>query len=704
MNEYELVLENERRNGIIFCDYDPIIGYGCYGFDSRVKVEIKDISFPLMYVPKECMENEMFRDVAKCGSIKLYVEAVLEKEYNDVIRGFIEKHLYKVRFREDPEFAIYLTDKIVDKYTGQFINFKLNHPQRKLLKVFEDLRHKRVPIRVVILKARQWGGSTFTQLYMKWMQDFRHPDGWSSVILAQTNGTSKRIKAMYRIAVEKQPGWTIGRDGAILKMGPFEGSQDDFVVLDGKEQIRSSTISIASFNNFESLRGANFHMAHYSEVSSWVKTPEHDPDAVISAVSGGILESPDNVEVFESTGKGMSGFFYDKCMDAMSKDSSSSYTFLFIPFFDIENDRMPVDDKMGFARWLLKHKDDSYNPQGYRESGKFFWNLWELGATFEAINWYRKTRNKYMSHASMATEAPIDPVDAFKNSGNMVFDQYSVDMMQKLFKREPKYVADIVLPAQTKRSREYYKNATIKKKKYGGLLKVWDEPNNDVLKVNRRYLVAVDIGGRSINSDYSVMTVIDRFGMVGGIDGIPKVVARWRGHVRHDILAWYAAALAWWYDGAELVIESNTADRNRNSNTEGDHFGTIIEEIADYYENLYMRRVGPESVPDKIELKWGFQTNVLTKGYCIDNLVAMVDDALWDEPDEDCYAEMRIYERKEDGTTGNIEGRNNHDDIVMSTAIGLYVSMKEMDDPTFKSVRGSRKKVREIEGLSEASI
>ena len=47
-------------------------------------------------------------------------------------------------------------------------------------------------------------------------------------------------------------------------------------------------------------------MGRYSEVSSWNKTPEHDPGAVIAAVSGGILEDPDNVEVFESTGKGMS--------------------------------------------------------------------------------------------------------------------------------------------------------------------------------------------------------------------------------------------------------------------------------------------------------------------------------------------------------------------------------------------------------------
>lgn len=703
MNEEiaRLIAENDTRNADMFSDYDPITGVGCYDFDNRVKVCINDITYNVQFVPKECFRYEMFRDVAKCGSVRIYITKILGREVSAAQFDFIEKEIYRIRMREDPEFAIYVTDKIIHKKTGQFVHFKLNYPQRKLLAKFESLRKKGVPIRVVILKARQWGGSTLTQLYMKWVQDFLHPDGWSSVILAQTNGTSKRIKAMYRIAVEKQAGWTIDKPGVKFKMAPFEGSQDDFIVTDGKNEIRNSTISIASFNNFESLRGANFHMAHYSEVSSWIKTPEHDPEAVIAAVSGGILEDPDNMEVFESTGKGMSGFFYDLCQDAMAEDSNSLYSFLFIPFFFIENDRMEVEDKVEFAKWLYEHKDSPENPVGYRESGQFFWRLWNLGASFEAINWYRKTRNKHLSHASMATEAPIDPVDAFKNSGRMVFDQYNVDEMMRLYQRKPKYRANIVLPAQTTKNKSYYKNAKIKIVEEGGCLKVWEEPNNKILNVKNRYLVAVDIGGRSVNSDYSVMTVIDRMGMIESIGGMPRVVARWRGHVRHDILAWMAAALAWWYDGAELVIESNTADRNRNSNTEGDHFGTIIEEIADYYDNLYMRRVGPESVPDKIELKWGFNTNVLTKGWCIDNMVAMVDEALWDEPDSECYKEMRIYERKDDNSTGNIEGKDNHDDVIMSTAIGLYVSMKEMEKPCFIEIR-RREKHTEVK--TEATI
>lgn len=86
---------------------------------------------------------------------------------------------------------------------------------------------------------------------------------------------------------------------------------------------------------------------------------------------------------------------------------------------------------------------------------------------------------------------------------------------------------------------------------------------------------------------------------------------------------------------------------------------------------------------DKVELKYGFQTNKLTKSWLIDNLIACVDDQLWEEPDSEMYKELRIYERKDDGTMGNIEGNNNHDDVLMSTAIALWVCFNDMEKPSW---------------------
>ena len=684
----KIIEENKVRYNEIFGPYDPATGVGCYGFENRVLVEISDFVIPKMYVPVECTKTLLFQNLMKLGSIRSFIIDFWHKTYDQnsddtqKLIGLVTFEIFKVRFREDPEFALFFTDKIEDKKTGDMIPFRLNYPQRRLLRLFEDLRHQGKAIRVIILKARQWGGSTLTQLYIKWIQDYRH-DGWNAIVLSQVKGTSKKIKAMYRKALENQAGWTIGHPGAQIQFSPYENSPDDFVVTDGMKALRRSTLTVASFDNFDAVRGSNFHCAHYSEVAYWKKTPEHDPEGVIASISAGIRNQPDNVEVFESTGRGNSGFFYDRCQLAMDKKNNDAYSFIFIPCFIIENDTEPVEDEHEFARWLLSNRDKPTCPKGYRETGKFFWKMWEKGASFQAIQWYRNFRNKFKTHAFCATEAPIDEEEAFRNSGNLVFNPYSIDDLRKGMVKEPKYYADIVLSG--KKGSQMLRDSKVTIREDGdGEMKIWAVPNNNILKVSNRYIVSVDIGGKSAGSDYTVMTVIDRIGMIPTMHGKPKVVARWRGHCRHDVLAWKAAALAHWYDDALLVIESNTADREKNNNTEGDHFGTIIEEIADYYDNLYQRTSSPEDVGDNVLAKYGFQTNKVTKGWIIDNLEAFVDDRLWEEPDAEMYHELRIYERKEDGSLGNIDGVGNHDDVLMSTAIGLWVSMSDMEKPKWK--------------------
>ena len=628
-----LVAENQSRYNEIYGPYDPWTGIGCYDFESRVCLEIPDFIIPKMYVPKECMRTLLYKNLQHYGTLKDVLIYVLHKDYDEdspdtqKLRALLTFEIFKVRFREDPEFALFCTDKIEDKNTGDMIPFRLNYPQRRLIALFEKLRHEKKAIRVVILKARQWGGSTLTQLYIKWMQDFRH-DGWNAIVLSQVKSTSKKIKAMYRKAVERQKGWTIGHPGTQLMLSPYENSPDDFIVTDGNKALRRSTLTVASFDNFDAVRGNNFHCAHYSEVAYWKKTPEHDPEGVISSISGGIHNIEDNIEVFESTGRGASGFFYDRCQLAMDPSNNDAYAFIFVPCFIIENDMEPVEDVRAFAEWLLRNKDRSTCPKGFRETGKFFWRMWEKGACFQAINWYRNFRNKFKTHAFCATEAPIDEEEAFRNSGNLVFNPYSIDDLRHGEVKKPKFLADIVTSG--KKSYDTIRNSKITIRDDGeGELKIWSLPNNQILRVSDRYVVSVDIGGKSSTSDYTVMTVLDRMGMMPSVKDKPRVVARYRGHCRHDVLAWKAAALAHYYDDALLVIESNTADREKNNNTEGDHFGSIINEIADYYPNLYQRRSSPEDTTGNVLAKYGFQTNKITKGLLIDNLEVFVYDRLW---------------------------------------------------------------------------
>ena len=702
--DYEkLVLENIRRNREIFEGFNPVTGRGAPG--PRVKVVIPDSPIRVQHMPERvARHNLIVKKIIKHGSIRKYItnelgEDFTQERYEDVVYA-----MYRARAEEDPAFAFAMIYKIVDKEEGTVIPFFLNYAQRLLLAKQEEMRLARKPIRIVMPKARQFGGSTETQLYMKWMQDFRHKR-WNSAIMAHQTAASIRIRAMYDLALEHQPGWTVEYKGRRLKSAPFKGSTADFIVkTNADEVVRDSVTTVASYENYDASRSANLKMAHLSEVAYWKETEQKKPEGVLSTLNGTVGNKKDTIIIMESSGRVVGDFFYNMYQEAKDPNIPSAWEPLFIPFFFIELYRQELDDefesiftnkipwsrveqKKGykekaaeFAKWLYDNKDNPNCPEGYRESGKFFWQLWQKGASFEAINWYRNKRNEFRTHSYFATEFPGDDVECFMAAGNLIFNKYCVDAMKEKMKKPPMYVGNII-GDEDKGERAIKTARLVDRIDDGQILRIWQMP--DCLRVVNRYVVAVDIGGRSQKSDFTVMTVIDRFQMMFG--GKPKVVARWRGHIRHDLLAWKAAQLAHFYNDAELVIEKNTADTKKGKiDEEGDHSGTIIDEIADYYPNLYIGRTEVDKVTQKITNVYGFHTNTLTKEQVIDNYVAYIEDELYEEPDEQAYVELLIYERKEDGTMGNVDGKNNHDDIVMSTGIGLYVSQR-MPMPTWEA-------------------
>ena len=86
--------------------------------------------------------------------------------------------------------------------------------------------------------------------------------------------------------------------------------------------------------------------------------------------------------------------------------------------------------------------------------------------------------------------------------------------------------------------------------------------------------------------------------------------------------------------------------------------------------------------------KWGFHTNALTKPKIIDNMRTCLRDDLWDEPSTLCLDEMSVYV-DEKGQYNAPPGK--HDDVLMATAILLWVGLKEMPMPSWIKARESTK-------------
>ena len=698
MKEISAILkENEARIQRINTKFNPITGEGSTG--ERFLLTIDDFPIRHQWLPVTMRDIPLVKQLKECGTVRQFlIELTGQATFND--RQKVIEQFTRVRFRHDFAFWAAAYVKIQSKIPGEGeILFRLTRPQRRFVEALEEKRTSNQPIRFVLLKARQWGGSTTSQLYMMWLQVV-HKVGLNSVIVSQTKKTSFAIKAMFDRALNAYPAEFLHRMGE-----PYDPSEKriENVGLSGdykRVPSRDCTITVASYEAPDALRGDAYALVHCSEVGLWAPTEKKTPESVVRAACSGVVYRPYTMIIYESTANGTGNFFHREYEAA--KAGRSQFSALFISWFDIDLYSIPFEsdeEREIFARWLYKNRKNDTITSNREEPGKYLWWLWEQGATLEAINWYVTERRGKSDHGVMASEYPSDDVEAFVHSGEMVFDRYKVEEFRSAC-RPPRYIGEVY--ADGDEGEDALTNLRFNEDEQGKLW-IWEQPEipepDEKEIVTDRYLTVVDIGGRSNKADWSVIVVFDRLFMMDGDK--PSVVAQWYGHIDMDRLAWKAAQIAAYYDNALLVIESNTLEtHDPERQVDGDQSHYILNQIKNVYDNLYARRQSEEEIREGAPRKYGFHTNTATKPLIISTLVKVVRDHLYTERDERCLDEFLTYERKQNGAYGAIVGR--HDDLLMTRAIGLHICFREMELP--KIVTRNQLYVKKRKAVSAATI
>lgn len=687
-----IIKENGRRNAEIYAKFDPVSGEGSVG--ERKKVVIDDFPVSVQWLPVEMLRVPLVRQIVECGSVRAFLTDNLNVEYTEEDRLKVIEQFVRIRCRYDFAFWAAVFVYIKRKGGGEDILFRLSRPQRRFVERIERLRKAGKPIRIVLLKARQWGGSTVSQLYMAWLQ-LVHKVGLNSLIIAHQGAGSDEIKDMFDRMIKAYP------VEMLHKLGEAYDANEPKLVGVGKSGSiyrvpqRNCKIKIGTAERPDSCRGGDYNLVHLSEVGLWKATEGKKPEDIVRSACSGVLYCPYTMIVYESTANG-TGNFFQREYDMASK-GKSQFEAMFVSWFDIEIYSTPIDDMQSFAANLYDNRNNDNVASSREESGKYLWWLWEKGATLEAIHWYILERAKYNEHASMASEYPSDDVEAFVHSGTMVFDKYKVEAFKKYCK-EPRFVGDVYADADE--GKNALKNLRFVEDRQG-VLWIWEKPEIDEdEKVINRYLTVVDVGGRSSKADWSVIVVFDRLFMAEG--GRPAVVAQWYGHCDIDLLAWKAAQIAAYYDNSLLVIESNTLEtHDKERDVDGDQSQFILNQIKGVYPNLYARKQSEEDILQGLPTKYGFHTNVATKPMVISTLVKVIRENLYVERDARCLDEYLTYEKKPNGAYGAIIGK--HDDLLMTRAIGLHICFYEMELPKFVK-RTKRMLVKKKKAVSAATI
>lgn len=666
-----IVRENTRRNERANAVFNPITGEGSIG--ERRRVEISDFPIPVQWLPATMLRVPLVSELVRQGSVSAFISETLQAECTPENREKVIEQFVRVRILHDFAFwcAAFVTIKCKGK--GDTL-FRLRAPQRRLVELFESRRLAGEPVRVIMLKARQWGGSTVTQIYMAWLQ-LVHRKGLNSLIIAQVARTASDIKDMFDRLLAAYPVKLLYALGEAYSPGERKTENVDNAGTIKRIPQRNCKISVGTAEKPDSVRGSDYSLVHCSEVGLWRKTEGRSPEDIVRSACSGILLEPYTMIVYESTANGVGNFFHTEYTAAKDPSVPSQFTPFFVPWYEIEMYRKPVANPAAFAEALYKGRLQD-TPHSNREAtGKYLWWLWQQGATLENIAWYVEERSKYNNDGGMASEYPSDDIEAFVNSGANVFDRYMVEQLRPAC-RTPKYIGDVCADADE--GADALENVRFAPDPTANL-HVWAMPETDEAEtVTDRYLTVVDIGGRSNAADWSVICVFDRINLIDG--GKPAVVAQWYGHIDMDLLAWKAAQIATWYDNALLVIESNTLEtKDRERMVDGDQSLFILNQIKDAYDNLYARKQSEDDIRQGMPRKYGFHTNVATKPLVISTLIKAVREHLYTERDERCLDELLTYERKPNGSYGAIIGK--HDDLLMTRAIGLHICFREMEIP-----------------------
>ncbi|MBF0554130.1 MAG: hypothetical protein HQK96_06160 [Nitrospirae bacterium] len=300
---------------------------------------------------------------------------------------------------------------------GKRVLLRLNEIQLLLEGIIADIKAAGRPVRLIILKARREGISTWAAGRLYWhctTRRNRHaglithePDATAAVF-----GMIRRMYDYHPEVVRPSTRYNSTRKLDFNKpVGP--GGLDSSIVV--------GTADKADFGS-----GQLFNYLLLSEVAKW---SESKAESVLTSVLQTVPDEADSEVIFESTAKGLGGAFYDRYI--MSRYKYEIYLDEGKPRFRCRiDDKADADNQYSsvFIPWYVfeKYVDNSVTISDYTAEETALMRTHNL--TMGHIAWRRRCiQNKCGGNIdTFHQEYPGDAREAFLTSGRAVFDNTKV--------------------------------------------------------------------------------------------------------------------------------------------------------------------------------------------------------------------------------------------------------------------------------------
>lgn len=284
--------------------------------------------------------------------------------------------------------------KIQDKETGILQDFKFNQAQLFLHNEIERQRSDIGKVRVLIVKGRQQGCSTYTEGRFYW-RAVRHHNK-KAFILSHQSKTTKMLFDMVERYWELSP----------------EPIRPEVKVANRQELVFKSINSqyaVGTAGSSDVGRGGTVQLFHGSEVAFWENMTDIKT-GVLQSVPGG----RETEIILESTANGMSNDFYTMCMDAL--ESKSDYRVIFIPWY--WQDEYAREEPADGIRTLTDEEREYKGLYGLADS-QIYWRRSKIVEFGEEGSWMFKQ------------EYPAYLQEAFQTSGETLISPQSIIRARK---------------------------------------------------------------------------------------------------------------------------------------------------------------------------------------------------------------------------------------------------------------------------------
>lgn len=347
----------------------------------------------------------------------------------------------------------YYSEKLlrITNKVGRMVPFVLNEAQMKVHQAIEAQLERKGRVRVLILKARQMGISTYVQGRFFWRVTSR--TNANAFVLSHLEESTHAIFEMAERFYDNIPHpafrpATEQRTSKTLRFAKIK-----------------SKYRVGTARSGQTGRSMTNQFVHGSEVA-YYPDPEQVVTGLIQSVDG-----PGTEIILESTANGAGGWFYDRCMEALRGEGE--WELIFLPWFDLSTYRRTP-------------------PPHFRrtEAEESLANL--HGLDNEQLQWRREKVAELGSEDLFRQEYPSNPNEAFLTSGRCFVDQKYLDDAE----------AECWSPAMVGELREGCFVPTP-----SGRLRVWLPP-----QPNERYCIGVDVAEGLEHGDYSCGQVLDSRG------------------------------------------------------------------------------------------------------------------------------------------------------------------------------------------------